>query len=172
MCGQCVEWGGATWHRYGSGYYERSEKIEGRKRSYALHREVYRAEHGSIPAGMDVHHVDEDKTNNEPANLVALTRSEHRKLHEVEKCDWGAKQSFPIPCSSCGTILMRRKRVSAKCRPCQSRDAERARKSERECAHCGAKFRSRSGALCSQRCVNLATSGATRSVLPKRGGGA
>ncbi len=29
----------------------------------------------------DVHHVDEDKTNNSPKNLQILTRAEHRRIH-------------------------------------------------------------------------------------------
>lgn len=31
----------------------------------------------------DVHHIDEDKTNNEPANLIILSRARHSKLHDI-----------------------------------------------------------------------------------------
>lgn len=46
-----------------------------------LHVAVYENEVGEIPEGYHVHHVDFDKNNNEPKNLIALTNSEHEKLH-------------------------------------------------------------------------------------------
>jgi len=35
----------------------------------------------AIDAGFDVHHVDEDHSNNEPDNLVLIERSDHMRLH-------------------------------------------------------------------------------------------
>lgn len=35
----------------------------------------------SVPKGFIVHHIDEDKTNNMPNNLIMLSISEHMKLH-------------------------------------------------------------------------------------------
>ncbi len=40
------------------------------------HREIMRA-----PAGLVVHHKDEDPTNNDPSNLQLMSRSEHTALH-------------------------------------------------------------------------------------------
>lgn len=37
-----------------------------------------------IPLGYQVHHIDFDRTNNEPSNLQLLTEEEHRKLHSEE----------------------------------------------------------------------------------------
>lgn len=34
-----------------------------------------------IPSGHSVHHIDTDKTNNDPSNLLLLTKSAHSKLH-------------------------------------------------------------------------------------------
>ena len=34
----------------------------------------------------DVHHIDEDKTNNNPSNLMWVTKAEHRKIHGIGKC--------------------------------------------------------------------------------------
>lgn len=31
----------------------------------------------------DVHHIDENKTNNDPTNLIILSRSKHSKLHDI-----------------------------------------------------------------------------------------
>lgn len=47
----------------------------------ALHREVYKKHHGPIPDGCDVHHADGDPLNNDPSNLVAVTRTAHRGGH-------------------------------------------------------------------------------------------
>lgn len=46
-----------------------------------LHVAVYENEVGVIPDGYHVHHIDFNKNNNEPSNLVALTNSEHETLH-------------------------------------------------------------------------------------------
>lgn len=34
-----------------------------------------------LPEGMEIHHMDEDKENNHPSNLIMLTTSDHAKLH-------------------------------------------------------------------------------------------
>lgn len=52
-----------------------------------LHRAVYEKTHNVIPKGYQVHHVDHDKGNNEPENLVLLTVKEHRQLHAEEMTD-------------------------------------------------------------------------------------
>lgn len=48
------------------------------------HRWVWINHHGAIPDGIDIHHIDGDKGNNEINNLEALTRSEHLKRHWKE----------------------------------------------------------------------------------------
>ncbi len=52
------------------------------------HMFVYRVLFGDIPADCVVHHKDEDKANNAPANLALLTFSEHARLHHI-----GSKRS-------------------------------------------------------------------------------
>lgn len=46
-----------------------------------LHVAVYENEVGAIQNGYHVHHVDFNKDNNEPENLIAMTSGEHEKLH-------------------------------------------------------------------------------------------
>ena len=36
-----------------------------------------------VPYGMIIHHIDEDKFNNSPENLICLTRREHAQIHCV-----------------------------------------------------------------------------------------
>lgn len=46
-----------------------------------LHRVIWQDNNGPIPEGFDVHHIDENPENNEPTNLEALSRQDHRMLH-------------------------------------------------------------------------------------------
>ncbi len=48
------------------------------------HRWVWINHHGAIPKGMDIHHKDGDKSNNEIENLEMLSRSDHLKRHWQE----------------------------------------------------------------------------------------
>jgi hypothetical protein len=52
----------------------------GRKPSF-LHRAIWEAHHGPIPAGAQVHHQDDDPFNNDPANLVLVTPRVHAQGH-------------------------------------------------------------------------------------------
>ena len=47
-------------------------------------RWVWINHYGAIPKGMDIHHKDGDKNNNEIENLEMLSRSEHLKRHWKE----------------------------------------------------------------------------------------
>ena len=40
---------------------------------------------GSIWSGYEVHHRDENKSNNRPSNLSVIKRSTHRKIHARKK---------------------------------------------------------------------------------------
>ncbi len=176
MCKQCVEWGGVTWHLYRN-YYERTVKSDGKKWTEVLHRESYRAHNGAIPEGHDIHHIDGNPRNNEPSNLLAVTRSDHLKLHADQAILAGEaarkierNRVFVLACAECGTSIERRRRTaSPMCKKCSSLRAEGRRKTPTICACCGSAFESRNGNYCSQRCVNISTHGGTRSVLPPRG---
>lgn len=58
-----------------TGYYLNSTI---RKR---LHRFVWEFYNGEIPDDCQVHHIDEDKSNNDISNLALLPRKEHAKFH-------------------------------------------------------------------------------------------
>jgi hypothetical protein len=49
-----------------------------------LHRVVWREVNGSLPDDWDVHHIDHDKTNNDPSNLQAMPKADHTRLHAKE----------------------------------------------------------------------------------------
>lgn len=55
---------------------------EGKRTTCSVHRLVYLAIHKEIPEGYDIHHIDGDKHNNNPDNLIAIPHSEHLSLHK------------------------------------------------------------------------------------------
>ena len=61
------------------------------------HRLVWFEANGPIPDGFHVHHKDEDKTNNDPANLELKSNPDHQHEHSqpgtLRKNQYGA---FPI----------------------------------------------------------------------------
>ncbi len=59
-----------------NGYYANSIGV----RTY-LHRDVWEISVGKIPAGMDVHHKNGDKSDNRIENLEILTSSDHGSRH-------------------------------------------------------------------------------------------
>ena len=68
------------------GYYLGNVPIEGRKRKYPLRAHIYvwNKYNGDIPDGFDVHHKDEDTSNNDISNLELIPHSEHMRLHGNE----------------------------------------------------------------------------------------
>lgn len=49
-------------------------------RSY-LHRDIWEFSFFKIPSGWDIHHVNEDKTDNRVENLCLIHKSAHTYLH-------------------------------------------------------------------------------------------
>lgn len=65
------------------------------------HVEAWERYHGrAVPDGMQVHHLDGDKLNNDPGNLLACDPTTHKRLHSgcVLRGD-----SWWKPCGICGT---------------------------------------------------------------------
>lgn len=62
-----------------TGYYLSSRPISGKRKR--LHVYVWECKNGPVPNGYSVHHVDEDKRNNEVENLRLMSNSTHCKYH-------------------------------------------------------------------------------------------
>ena len=59
-----------------------------------IYRKIYEQHFGSIPIdefgrSYDIHHIDGNRKNNNPSNLIALSIQEHYNMH-YNQCDWGA----------------------------------------------------------------------------------
>ena len=68
-----------------TGYYLSSRKIG--KARMRLHVYVWSSHNGAVPQGWYVHHVDENKSNNDISNLVLMTKNAHSKLHTQERAE-------------------------------------------------------------------------------------
>jgi len=63
---------GVNYKKYYHGYY-----MSGHGKR--LHRAVWEDNYGTIPEGHDIHHLDGDKENNDPSNLVPASSGEYVK---------------------------------------------------------------------------------------------
>ena len=84
-------------HKPTSKGYIRYRKKDGKLRME--HCLVWEEHYGEIPEGMQIHHIDGDKTNNDISNLQLVTPLEHKRIHEgcrLENGKWFKK------CKNCG----------------------------------------------------------------------
>lgn len=80
--------------RYGNackrkdGYYQITS---GPNQGKLLHRLIYEEIFGTIPEGFHVHHLDNNKENNDPSNMILLSKSNHHKFHfnMINNPRWG-----------------------------------------------------------------------------------
>ncbi|MEG1451766.1 HNH endonuclease signature motif containing protein [Brevundimonas sp.] len=62
---------------------------DGTYKSVTVHSMVAAAWHGERPLGLDVHHIDHDKTNNAACNLVYMSRSRNVIESKIEAMSRG-----------------------------------------------------------------------------------
>ena len=98
------------------------------------HDIVWEGENGPIPAGYDVHHINEDKLDNRIENLELLDPLAHKRLHsgcEVRDGVWWK------PCRKCGTMkpvaeyYRQQQWILSWCRACQIANAVRNKRKRR-----------------------------------------
>jgi len=142
------EWEGVRWYR------RPARKGQGEGGHYAdrtggmLHVAIWERVHGRrLPDEHIVHHEDHDPANNDPGNLVAITREEHLREHgllgrphppevretisKAQQASWTKRQPRPVICAKCGTGFMstgqRARFCSNVCREAFYRAERRAR---------------------------------------------
>lgn len=67
---------GIRYTRANTGYYRRTDGDRN-----LMHREVWEFYNGPIPKGWDIHHIDNDRTNNVIGNLECLPKAEHTRKY-------------------------------------------------------------------------------------------
>jgi len=71
----------------GAGRYAR---IQRNGQNLELHRYIWEQQHGPIPAGLCVHHINGDKKDNRMENLMLVSPAEHNRLHSPDRPIWNA----------------------------------------------------------------------------------
>lgn len=79
------------------GYLRYARGSDGRLRFE--HCIVWENENGTIPEGMQIHHKDHDKANNDISNLQLVTPLEHKRIHQGCRLVDG---EWEKPCKTCG----------------------------------------------------------------------
>src|SRR3990167_6026162 len=81
---------GKKYHRYPKSkrrqlrvYFWRHDKWK--EPPFALHRQIWIDNFGTIPKGNIIHHKDDNSLNNKIQNLVCITIKEHNKIHYTEE---------------------------------------------------------------------------------------
>ena len=120
-----------------------------------IHRAVYSYYFGEIPAGYEIHHVDEDKSNNAISNLQIMTYNEHHKLHMTQIQKNRKKKEFV--CSLCGTTFaafhVKNQPYCPACKKIKPRKPPA--KMVKQCLNCGKSFTTRYKKVkfCSHSCA-------------------
>lgn len=68
-----------------TGYYLSSKNINGRR--IRLHVYVWTKKNGDVPKGYSIHHIDENKENNDVENLMPISSSLHSSHHTNERLE-------------------------------------------------------------------------------------
>lgn len=69
----------------------------------SVHRAVYNYYYGGVEKDFAIHHIDENKANNEISNLQLLTKTEHHKLHRPKGYEMACHKNFKeFTCRTCG----------------------------------------------------------------------
>jgi hypothetical protein len=121
-----------------------------------LHEEIWQAAYGPIPDGHHVHHRDHDPLNNDLANLVLITATEHHRHHYAERVERLGPTQFTVAARDAAAAW----HASAAGRAWHVEHGARTwanrKTGTRICAQCGGSYESRSRkgneAFCSNAC--------------------
>jgi hypothetical protein len=80
-----VKFKGLTYFRYPNSKVLRCKNYFKAMGNKMLHLEIYKEFNGPILEGYIVHHLDHNPLNNNPSNLVLVTRAEHNRIHNAER---------------------------------------------------------------------------------------
>ena len=107
---------------YGSIDRKGYRRISVNNRIIREHILVWQHYNGPIPAGMEIHHKDGDKLNNEIDNLELIDSLSHRHLHAGYEMRGGELHKLCPGCSEVKSVFQytpRKNGVSTKCKSCR-----------------------------------------------------
>jgi len=157
-------------HQEFLGLVYRKYKGRYRRNGKKLHREVWKAFNGEIPAGYDIHHIDLNLDNNDISNLQCLPKSVHRELHA--KLRTGQPHNKVIKeifqCEVCGkqyeAFNTSRNRFCSTA--CQNKYFRKVLK--KKCAWCGKEFETTNSRtkFCSKKCAAFFAGRRLKKICP------
>lgn len=120
-----------------------------------LHQEIWRAAHGAIPPGHEVHHRDGNPLNNALENLECLSAAEHARRHEHRETTPEQREGLAR-----ARVAARAWHASAEGRAWHAEHARRRATTEhadRSCTVCGQPYvargiRAKASVFCSKTC--------------------
>jgi hypothetical protein len=119
--------------KYGSGGITAKGYV--RKNRVMMHRIVWEKHNGPIPDGFEIHHIDEDKENNDISNLELVDTLTHKRIHSGCKLIDG---EWWKPCRKCGEMKKvstdyyeRKDGISSRCKQCSIEGAVRDKQRRR-----------------------------------------
>lgn len=108
--------------------YDPSHPMANRSGKVYIHRLVASQKVGRKLASIEhVHHIDGNKLNNSPSNLLVTTSSQHAIIHHIEN---GHRMSIFSPCLICGKKTTNKKYCSQACSSFSQRRVERPSKEQ------------------------------------------
>jgi len=121
-------------------------------KSTFIHRVIWSYNYGEIPQGdYVIHHINENKSDNNIENLQLLTRNEHRKKHTE------TLEAQEYICQNCGVKFLAKQTTAKFCSAKCSNDYH-YHNDKRICSICGKTFSAthKRTHCCSRECVNIA----------------
>lgn len=91
-----------THRKFNSVIYRKSKRNNRYITNLNLNRAVWSFFNGEIPDGCEIHHIDENKQNDDISNLQCLTKSEHGKIHAKKYGSVKSTKMTKFICANCG----------------------------------------------------------------------
>ena len=145
--------------------YQRFNGVNFRKRKgghyftpmYSIYRAVWQYYYGEVPPKTIIHHIDENKDNNNIENLTPMFPADHVKYHHGKNFD--NRLNVPFICSVCGKVYRGRFVGQKKfvCPECRKNSPQKIY--QKICAWCGKEFTTtgKKTECCSQSCAGHLT---------------
>ncbi len=127
---------------------------------YSIYRSVWQYYYGEVPPHTIIHHIDQNKDNNNIENLIPMAPSEHQKLHAALNQRNHIAPIRDLICERCGKVYQARysgrNKFCPDCRKIIKSTPNPAKNFSKTCLWCGKEFftSSKQTETCSHHCKN------------------